>query len=300
MQDWKQQIVDRLCLPLLSEARFNVIWDNADQKKILDGTNDELFYLALGVRAKSFTPREALPWQHCAALWEFGDENYIGLLTKKHSDIYFSHRASITAKSVREEQVARARSLWQEYNPQAVAAVLYGYDCNHLIDEDIAGRPPKDPYERIAWLSFYWDTLTKGEHPLDCIKRDAREDRFAVILPERYEYILKNSDWLCRQVMSIFRPTGILIAKNHPGTLYHTTTHADKILEDAGFNVSGEIEENTFGGDVVYAYPNTTHMPSLRVRVRKYMEAVCVVDKDDADQGECIFFPGDVISIERC
>lgn len=300
MQEWKQQIIDRLCLPHLSEDRFNSVWDKIDQKGLLAGTIDSLFYRALGVREQYLGPTSAKPWQNCAALWEFGDENYIGFLTKRHRDVYMAHSTPVTRKSQREAQIEFVKSLWHDYNPYAAFAVAYGHDCSRLLDGDIAGPPPKDPYERIAWLSYYWDVLTTGVSPLEGIRKDAKQDRFAVILPVRYEYILRQSPWLCQQVMSIFRPTGILIEKNHQGVLYHTTTHTDEILEDAGFTVSGDLTAHTFGGDVVYAYPNTNHKPTLRVTVKRYMESVFVEDKEDADQGECIFFPSDVISIERC
>lgn len=128
-------------------------------------------------------------------------------------------------------------------------------------------------------------------------KECAVEDRFAVILPERFGPYLQESDYLCSLLHKQYRPTGILIKCSGPKTLYHHSTNPGAVLSE-GFKLSGD-EFHTFGGDVVYAYPDPTHAPNIVVQVKKYMQSYAVEDKEDCDQGECIFFPEDVISVER-
>lgn len=131
-------------------------------------------------------------------------------------------------------------------------------------------------------------------------------DRWAYILPARWEPELERNPDLCREIIQTKRVDGLLIPHPHEATLFHCThkNNVHSILAE-GFRVAEEDDDGsrTFGEDVVYAWQDT-HLglmsPDhvwLAVKVRSYMRAAVTVDKDDNNQHECIFFPSDVISI---
>lgn len=137
--------------------------------------------------------------------------------------------------------------------------------------------------------------------------REGTADRWAFILPEPWESELSKNDKLCADIIQGYHVDGILVMHKGPATLYHCASEsaADAILS-GGFKVgSNPYGNGTFGDDVVYAWEDT-HLglrhPGdvwLAVKVSSYMRASVTVDKDDANQHECIFFPSDVISVER-
>ena len=134
---------------------------------------------------------------------------------------------------------------------------------------------------------------------------EGEQDRAALILSDAWEPELMKNDDLCRVIIEYLRVGGILVRKG-AGVLFHCTL-ADRVqsILSEGLRVLGEPEDYTFGGDVIYAWPE--HDPAfdfpgcawLKVTVSAYMKAVVTVDKDELNQHECIFAVNDIISIEE-
>ena len=134
---------------------------------------------------------------------------------------------------------------------------------------------------------------------------EGEQDRYAYILPIWWEDTLEKRDDLRTDIIRSQYVDGILVKHENEATLFHCCTkeQAKSILAQ-GFKVKEEeTGAGTFGDDVVYAWPDTSlglRTPDsiwLAVTVRSYMRSVVTVDKDGANQHECIFFPSDVLRI---
>lgn len=161
---------------------------------------------------------------------------------------------------------------------------------------DCRNKPGKNLMGKL--LMYIRDT------PLvDIAMKYSVKERFAIILEEEWLDLLENNDTLCKDILSAYRCTGILVHRHGPRTLYHLTTpeNVKKIFTDGKLTPSGKVS-NTFDGDVIYAYPDKRLEGDgilLEVQVRSYFQAIVVEDKPEEEQGECIFFPEEVISFDE-
>ncbi len=140
---------------------------------------------------------------------------------------------------------------------------------------------------------------------LEAAKQVAVKDLFSLIFPEDWEAALQSPE-LCKAIYNWYPCTGLLVQHNSPATLYHLTSPeaADAIIS-GGFSTDSASDKGTYGGDVVYAYESLSTFRTLegyvplKVQVSRYMRAATCFDKDPDLENECIFFPKDVLSVER-
>lgn len=170
MQQWKQEICERISMPKLNEGLFNKAWDSLSPEAQQELLNQENYYVPDNFRravfdASGFTPRDFEPkkvedWKHCAAQMEFGNKDYIALVTPAMARIYRDGKDAPKPAAERAEQIAALRKRLNGYRPQVVHMVLYGYDPNDYVSEDLAGPVPKDVFEAMHAVDLlyqdYW------------------------------------------------------------------------------------------------------------------------------------------------
>lgn len=161
MQDWKRPIIARLGLPNLSESLFNEAWDAISDELKSALTNDSsadrqflhaIFQCASWEPTAVLVPPKAPEAARCAALMEYGNANYTGLLDKNTVNAYTAGKCPSTPEQ-RKANVAAVEKLLANCNEYAFLYVAYGYDVSP-IPEDLNGRAPKDAFKRIEWLNL--------------------------------------------------------------------------------------------------------------------------------------------------
>ena len=147
MQQWKQEMLDAWGLPHAEEFIFNEAWDVYGGKEY---TKSEFLWAMAAAAGFDMSPPAPLvsveDWKTCAAMFEFGNPTYVGLVTPEMAGVYLTHTRELSSLEERMANRQQYLDLFKKYAKFPVLHVFYGLpmpprelfgDCR---DNSVEGR----------------------------------------------------------------------------------------------------------------------------------------------------------------
>lgn len=205
MTSWKKEIADRLRVPNIEEALFNVGWDALDtgnlQQALLSGASrdaDKKFlqavFNACGFKPPFMPAEPNLSQEVQAGLYaEYGERYWYRLWDKDLEAKWVKHSKAFEPVHVRRKRSAAMHNWMKQYDERAVALVLYGHDIDEYIPVELTGRTYNRSWQsQITYVDFWWglyhDTFRSDEEePIESFRGPYAIFSNFTMAPVKYE-----------------------------------------------------------------------------------------------------------------